>query len=41
MLPDQEEVLRKANGLDLSLVKIELLASVTIPKEFKKIGIFL
>jgi len=36
MLPDQEEVLRKANGLDLFLVKSEFLASATIPKEFKK-----
>ena len=36
MLEDQEEVLKKANGLDLSLVKIEILASPTIPKEFKK-----
>jgi len=42
MLPDKEEVLRKANGLDLSMIKTELLASATIPENFKdKLGALL
>jgi len=36
MLPNQAEVLMKANGLNLSMVKIEILYSVTIPENFKK-----
>lgn len=36
MLPEQEEFLRKSSCLDLSKLKSELLASPSIPEEFKK-----
>jgi len=36
MLPENQEVSEKANSLDLSKVKIELLASASIPDTFKQ-----